>query len=91
MSEELRTKILLLLYQHSQTGSNRYMEESELAAQTGADILEVRQAMDILESADYTRTANSLDGRAAVIAPKGLLAVEQIRKGPASEGPPIGF
>ena len=91
--ESLRAHILLLLAQHSKTGSPEYVTDEQLATATGQPIDEIRRQLDILEELGLTTTANTHQGRRARISTPGLLAEEQLRTGPVSdpEKPRIGF
>lgn len=92
MSQEVRIQVLILLEQHSRTGSPRFLGDTELSEATGIPIEEIRRQLDILESQGLTRTAKSHDGRRARISPEGTLAVEGLLEAatqPAKR--PIGF
>ena len=92
MSQEVRSRILVLLEQHSRSGSPTFVGDAELSAATGLPVEETRRQMDILESQELTRTANSHDGRRARISPSGILAVEGlIEAASQAEDRPIGF
>jgi predicted transcriptional regulator len=91
MSQELRSKILILLDEHSRTGSAQNFEDIRLSEVTGAEIQEVRRQMDVLESEGLIKSANSFGGHSARIAPRGVLAVEQLRATAKPSGRGIGF
>lgn len=75
---QLRAQILVLLQEHSRSGSPYYVTDEELSAATGEPIRTIREQLDILEAQALTTTANSRDGRRARISPSGLLAAEEL-------------
>jgi hypothetical protein len=92
MSQELRTRILLLLEQHSRLGSQTYKDDTALAEATSQTVEEIRRQLDILEVQGLITSANAFGGHSARISPKGSFAVEGLME-EKSEGqkPPIGF
>ena len=50
MSDTLRAQILLILDEHSRTGSAESKSDKDIATATGQDIGEIQRQLDILES-----------------------------------------
>jgi hypothetical protein len=92
VSQELRTRILLLLEQHARTGSPAFVRDTELAEATGQSVEEIRRQLDILGSEGFIKSANSHSGYNARISPTGSLAIEAAIEEATEPGKPrIGF
>ncbi|MGB4782770.1 winged helix-turn-helix domain-containing protein [Candidatus Methylomirabilis sp.] len=92
MSEELRIKLLYLLEEHSKTGSNEYKPDSDLANELGVSTQDVQKQLDILETQELIKSANTFGGHNAIISPKGSLVIEQINEQEKQpKKGPIGF
>ena len=93
MSDTLRAQILLILDEHSRTGSAESKSDKDIATATGQDIGEIQRQLDILESEDLVSVAKAMGPTyGARIKPKGLVVVERLRS-PAPPPPTrrIGF
>jgi Fe2+ or Zn2+ uptake regulation protein len=78
VSQDLRNAILKFLEQHDRSElSNQYVDDTTLGDAIGAPVEDVRRQMDILESQNYIRTANTMDSQSAQITPQGLILIEQ--------------
>jgi hypothetical protein len=80
MSGSLRDEILLLLEEHARTHPHHYKGDKEIAERLGRSVGEVQRQMDILESQGLITPANSRNGNNALINPRGLLRVEELRE-----------
>jgi transcription initiation factor IIE alpha subunit len=85
MSKQLRIHLLLLLEEHSRTGSPAYKQDTDLAHATGAALDEIRRQLDILEAQGLITSANARDGHTARIKPEGSLAVERLEEAETPE------
>lgn len=93
MSDTLRAQILLILDDHSRTGSATFKKDKDIAAATGQDVGDVQRQLDILESEDLVSLAKAMGPTyEAQIKPKGMVVVERLRS-PALPQPTrkIGF
>lgn len=54
----------------------RYAEDKEIAKETGLEIQDVRDYIDILEDEAKVRTANSFDGYSAILTARGRLVLK---------------
>lgn len=79
MSEELRSKILLLLDARHRSDASRTVGDTEISDELQVAVAEVKRQLDILEEQGLTREANSFGGHNAWISPRGMIAAEKLR------------
>ena len=92
MSTELRTHILLLLDEHSKTGSDDFKMDRDLATTTGRPVQEIQRQLDILGSQRLVLLAKAQGPTyGARIQPEGSLLIEQIKGSTVAPKTPIGF
>ena len=93
MKDHLRAQILLILDQHSRSGSSEFKSDKDLAKETTQELKEIQRQLDILESRELVTLAKTMGPTyGARITPEGLLAIEQMQDA-ARQQPsrPIGF
>lgn len=92
MSDQIRAAILLALEECSQEKPHAFVDDHHIAKVLGLDVSAVQLHLDILEDAGLIRSANSMDGYAALLSPQGRLALEQLREQEeGDERPEVGF
>ena len=92
MSDEIRARILLTLDDLSREKPNLFVTDNRLAEALEIEVDAVKRHLDILEEASLISPANSMDGHAALLSPKGYLTVEKLRSGPPeNDRPQVGF
>jgi DNA-binding MarR family transcriptional regulator len=91
MSDQIRAAILLAIEEFSQQQPHAFVDDQRIAKVLSLDVPTVQVHLDILEDAGLIRSANSMDGYAALLSPQGRLALEQLREQEGDEPAEVGF
>jgi len=76
--EELRDKILQIIYEHQSTGTAELIQASQIAQQLGLSTQEVDEQLEILEMERYVKLAKTLGGdHGAWLQPLGKRRVKE--------------
>jgi Mn-dependent DtxR family transcriptional regulator len=87
----LRRRILLAIAEHEKTGTNRLLDDTEIAAALDVSVADVKQQLAILESEGLVELVKTFGQFSAQLTAKGMLAVERWSAPPDEPKRPLAF
>ena len=78
MTNSIRDRILVLLDRRYGEDSSHYVSDTDVAEELGIPLAKAKRQLDILDHQGLTNTANTREGRHAMISAAGMLSVENL-------------